>query len=369
MTTFADDSANLSTGHKDLDGQSNVFGAGDVSLLPHLLKDQVLGLPLRFRRADDGDFPLSLLLSRLILLEGSDLHARAGEPDYVTDVRALGADDGADAVVGNVEESRLLGITGGDALLSRQAALVGIRGGSRTIEAGSTGAVAHTGGGHHGHRMQAGEHHALRSHSLQIVFVALAELAGDHGLGLAHVVDRSLNCDDAFEIEAIDVVDTADGDLCIGVLHDSFDRITALTDDPTDEIIVREDLQGDLTLVRVVGFLLHDFQDLLAGVGTVLRVAIDGDGFLQGTDVVLTVHVDSGTRHLRDLPYGGTLSTDYRAHHIGLYENAQWEIGLATGTWQPGESHAAATLAAAPASALRRGHLHFQRITVEIVAI
>lgn len=95
------------------------------------------------------------------MLEGSDLHARAGEPDYVTDVRALGADDGADAVVGNVEESRLLGIAGGDALLSRQAALVGIRGGSRTIEAGSTGAVAHTGGGHHGHRMQAGEHHAL----------------------------------------------------------------------------------------------------------------------------------------------------------------------------------------------------------------
>lgn len=83
---------------------------------------------------------------------------------------------------------------------------------------------------------------------MQIVFVALAKLAGDHGLGLAHVVDRSLNCDDAFEIEAVDVVDTADGDLCIGVLHDSLDRITALTDDPTDEIIVREDLEGDLTV-------------------------------------------------------------------------------------------------------------------------
>lgn len=118
-------------------------------------------LPLRFWGTDDGDLPLSLLLGWLILLKGSDLHARAGEPDYVTDVRALGTDDGADAVIGNVEESCFLGIAGGDALLSRQAALVGIRGGSRTVEAGSTGAVAHTGGGHHGHRVQAGEHHAL----------------------------------------------------------------------------------------------------------------------------------------------------------------------------------------------------------------
>lgn len=118
-------------------------------------------LPLRFRGADDGDLPLSLLLSRLILFKRSDFYARAGEPDYVTDMGAFGADDGADTVVRNVEESRLLGITGGDALLSRQAALVGIWGGSRTIEAGTTGAVAHTGGGHHGHRVQAGEHHAL----------------------------------------------------------------------------------------------------------------------------------------------------------------------------------------------------------------
>lgn len=369
MTTFADDSANLSTGHEDLNGQSNVFGAGDVSLLSHLFKDQVLGLPLRFRGAHNGDLPLSLLLSRLILLKGSNLHARAGEPDYVTDVGALGADDGADAVVGNVEESRLLGIAGGDALLSRQAALVGIWGGSRTVEAGSTRTIAHAGGGHHGHRVQAREHHALGSHSLQIVFVALAELAGDHGLGFAHVVDRSFNRDDAFEIEAIDVVDTADGDFCIGVLHDSLDRVAALTDDPTDEIVVREDLQGNLTLVRIVSLLLHDFQDLLAGVGAILGVAVDGNGFLEGANVVLAVHVDPGARHLRDLPYGGTLSADYGANHIGLDEDTQREIGLATGTRQPGEGHAAAALAAAPASALRRGHLHFQRIAVEIVAI
>lgn len=83
---------------------------------------------------------------------------------------------------------------------------------------------------------------------MQIVFVALAKLAGDHGLSFAHVVDRSFNCDDAFEIEAIDVVDTADGDLCISVLHNSLDCVTALADDPTDEIVVREYLQSDLTV-------------------------------------------------------------------------------------------------------------------------
>jgi len=86
------------------------------------------------------------------------------------------------------------------------------------------------------------------SHSLQIVFVALTELAGDHGFSFAHIVDWSLNCDDAFEIETIDVVDTTDGDLCIGVLHDSFDCVTALTNNPTDEVIVRENLQRDLTV-------------------------------------------------------------------------------------------------------------------------
>lgn len=124
-----------------------------------------------------------------------------------------------------------------------------------------------------------------------------------------------------------------------------------------------------LPLVRIVGLLLHDLQDFLAGVGTVLGVAVDGDGFLQGADVVLAVHIDPGARHLRDLPYGGTLSANYRAHHVGLNQDTQWEIGLATRTWQPGEDRATAALAAAPASALRRGHLHFQRIAVEIVAI
>lgn len=87
-----------------------------------------------------------------------------------------------------------------------------------------------------------------------------------------------------------------------------------------------------LPLVRVVGLLLHDLQDLLAGVGAILGVAVDGDGFLQRADIVLAVHINSGARHLRDLSYGGTLSADYRAYHVGLDEDAQREIGLATGT-------------------------------------
>lgn len=87
-------------------------------------------LPLRLRGADNGDLSLGLLLGRLVLLEGRDLHAGAGESNDVAYVGAFGTDDGADAVVGNVEEGRLLGVAGGDALLGRQAALVGIRGGS-----------------------------------------------------------------------------------------------------------------------------------------------------------------------------------------------------------------------------------------------
>lgn len=102
LTAFADDTTDLGAGHEDLNSQSNVFGARDISFLPHLLKDQVLGLPLRFRGADDSNLPFGLLLGRLVLFERRDLDAGSGEPDNVTNVGALGADDGADAIVGNV---------------------------------------------------------------------------------------------------------------------------------------------------------------------------------------------------------------------------------------------------------------------------
>lgn len=76
-----------------------------------------------------------------------------------------------------------------------------------------------------------------------------------------------------------------------------------------------------LPLVRIVGLLLHDLQDLLTCVGTVLGIAVDSDGFLQRSDIVLAVNIDAGARHLRDLPYGGTLSADYRAYHVRLDED------------------------------------------------
>lgn len=82
---------------------------------------------------------------------------------------------------------------------------------------------------------------------MKIVLVALAQLAGDHGLGLAHVLDGTLNRDNALEIEAVDVVDTADGNLRIGILHDSLDGVTAFSDYSTNKIVVREDLQDNLT--------------------------------------------------------------------------------------------------------------------------
>lgn len=156
---------------------------------------------------------------------------------------------------------------------------------------------------------------------MQVILVTLAQFAGDHGLGLAHVFDRSLNSNDALKIKAIDIVDTADGDLGIGVLHNSLDRITAFPDNSTDEIIVREDLEGDLTLIRGRCLLLHDIQNLLAGVRAILGIAIDSDGLLQGADVVLAVHVDPGAGHLRDLPYRGSLPADDRAHHVRLDED------------------------------------------------
>lgn len=85
------------------------------------------------------------------------------------------------------------------------------------------------------------------SHGLKIILVALAQLAGDHGLSLAHVLDRAFNRDNALEIEAVDVVDTADGDLRVGVLHDSLDSVSAFSDDSTNKIVVRKDLQCNLS--------------------------------------------------------------------------------------------------------------------------
>lgn len=47
----------------------------------------------------------------------------------------------------------------------------------------------------------------------------------------------------------VDVVDTAHGDLRVCVLHDSLDRGAALSDYPADQVVVRENVQGDLDAV------------------------------------------------------------------------------------------------------------------------
>lgn len=52
----------------------------------------------------------------------------------------------------------------------------------------------------------------------------------------------------------------------------------------------------DVPLVGVVGLFLHHLQDALAGVGAVLRIAIDSDRFLQGSCIVLPVDVNSCPR-------------------------------------------------------------------------
>lgn len=67
-------------------------------------------LPLSLCRSHDGDPALVLRLLRLALIERRDLHRGAREADDVADVGTLGADDGADGVVGDVQVGGLLGV-------------------------------------------------------------------------------------------------------------------------------------------------------------------------------------------------------------------------------------------------------------------
>ena len=224
------------------------------------------------------------------------------------------------------------------------------------------------------------------SHCLQVVLVALAQFAGNHGLGFAHVVDGALHGDDALEIEVVDVVDAAHGDLRVSVLHNFLDGGAALADDASNQIVVREDSQRDLAVgetkrsirnkegrifflfedekkpllpfAQTVRLLLRDVHDLLASVRTVIRIAINSDGFLRGAETVLSVNVHPRARHLRDLAYGGSLTANYGSHHLRLHENTKREVRLTSGARHTGISDAGA-LAAASSSILRRRHFHF----------
>lgn len=140
-------------------------------------------------RTNNGDFPLRLLLDRFSLLERSNFYRSARETYDVPDVRALGADDGADGIVRNVEEDRFLLVVGSaERRLAhacwRRATLEHwgeVAGGGRiargvdrpravhatpavTLVAAGTGAawlVADADRRHHRHRVQTGEHQTL----------------------------------------------------------------------------------------------------------------------------------------------------------------------------------------------------------------
>lgn len=93
----------------------------------------------------------------------------------------------------------------------RRAALIHGRVGCRVAplvtDSWPSSCVAHAGGGHHGHRVQTGEHHTLRSHGLQVVLVALPQFGTDHALCSRHVVYAALHRDDPLQIETVYVID------------------------------------------------------------------------------------------------------------------------------------------------------------------
>ena len=78
------------------------------------------------------------------------------------------------------------------------------------------GADAHR--GHHGGGVEAGEHHGVRRHRVQVGLVCGPQLTGDLSLGLGNVGNAAFYCDDTLGVEAADVADRTDGDLCVGVL-------------------------------------------------------------------------------------------------------------------------------------------------------
>lgn len=80
---------------------------------------------------------------------------------------------------------------------------------------------------------------------MQIVLVALSQFAGDHGLGLAHVLDGTLDGDDAFQVKAVYVINAADGDFRVGLLHNPLDGVATLANDSSNQIVVSENLECD----------------------------------------------------------------------------------------------------------------------------
>lgn len=188
-----------------------------------------------------------MLVQRLVGVEGCYLEGCVREAHNATDVGALGADDGADGVVRYVEIGGLLQVIGKDRRHHAGRCL----GHGKALTRGERHArvkdhaVARC--RHHCHGVETGEHEALRRHRLQVVLVALAQFGADLVLGTRHILDQALDRDDALQIEAVDVVDRADGDLRIGVLHDPLNGVARLANDPSNQIVVGEYLQANFT--------------------------------------------------------------------------------------------------------------------------
>lgn len=82
----------------------------------------------------------------------------------------------------------------------------------------------------------------------------------------------------------------------------------------------------DGPFVGAVGLLLHHLEDAPAGVGAVLGVSVDGDGFFDGADIVLAVHIHTGARLLGYLADCAALTADDSTNHVALHQNSAHKI-------------------------------------------
>lgn len=108
LAALADDAAHLARRHQELDRQTDVLAGRHEPFLAHLLENEVLGLPLGFRRPDDRHFPLGLRFGRCPFGQRSDFHRSTGKTNNVPNVGAARPDDSTHCTIGDVQETRLL---------------------------------------------------------------------------------------------------------------------------------------------------------------------------------------------------------------------------------------------------------------------
>lgn len=121
--------------------------------------------------------------------------------------------------------------------------------------------------------------------------------------------------------------------------------------------------------VGVVGLLLHDFEDLPACVGAILRVAVDGDGLLERANVVLAVHVDARAALLCYEADGAALAADDGAHHVTLHQQPQREVGGPRAAGRAPAATAAAGPASSPSATVLLGRLHFHSASLYFATV